>query len=240
MASQFELLVLGSGAGASAVYDNLTSSSFMLCHKGEPFCLVDLGLGVGQAVLQYFGCFPKQVIISHNHSDHAGDLPVVLRVELAQENKMRVICHANVAQRLKSSRIAEHLEQLSADELASWQALDDNQSVAIGHGLSIEFFPGVHSETSYGFVLTDDVGTKRLSYSADSTLCLSLYETLSQAEVFIMDARAQENRWHASFAEVKPWLTDKRYILGHGLTPEEAQRQYPDLPLLLAGQRIQF
>ncbi|MBD3754196.1 MAG: hypothetical protein IE937_00975 [Gammaproteobacteria bacterium] len=60
---KYELLVLGSGAGGSAVYDNLPSSSFMLMVDQKPFCLVDLGLGVGKQVIEIFGHFPKRVIV---------------------------------------------------------------------------------------------------------------------------------------------------------------------------------
>lgn len=238
--SQFELVVLGSGAGASSVYGGLASSSFMLCYQGEPFCLVDLGLGVGREVINRYSKFPDKVVITHNHSDHAGDLAVVLRVELAREHKMQVISHNVVAERLKNNRIAEHHEQLSPNQLADWIALKDDESYAIGHGLTIEFYPGVHSETCYGFVLRDKDGVALLSYTGDSTLHQSLYETLSKAVVFIMDARPKPNKWHANFAEVKPWLKEGCFILGHGLSTDNIAESFSDLPLLVTGQSLEF
>jgi len=242
--SEFELQVLGSGAGASSVYDGLSSSSFMLLHNSIPFCLVDLGLGVGHQVVKLYSSFPKNVIITHNHSDHAGDLPVVLRVELAQGNKMNVIAEKHVAQRLKQHRIAEHLQQMTAEELANWIDVDLTQRVAIEHGLSIEFYPGVHSELSYGFALFDEQNHMRLSYTADSQFNQSLYETLAEADVFILDARPKSNPWHACFNEVQDWLKPNVYILGHGLSDKQITeyrlQKDAHLPLLATNQTIKF
>ena len=238
--SNFDLAVIGSGAGASYIYDDLTSSSFMLLKAGEPFCLIDLGLGVGRQVVEKFGQFPRNIVITHNHSDHAGDLAVVLRVELAKERKSRVIAASAVTERLKQHRIAEHLEQMDAEDLADWIDVDENQKTDIGYGLTIEFYQGIHSELSYGFVVRDKSGHARLSYTGDSTFEKELYQTLSEADVFIMDARPKANPWHANFTEIKDWLTPNRYILGHGLTKEQAMKEYASLPLLLSNQQIQF
>ena len=237
---QFELQVIGSGAGASSIYDGLTSSSFMLLCNGSPFCLIDLGLGVGREVIKAFGRFPSNIIITHNHSDHAGDLPVVLRVELARNHRCRVFGHAEVVQRLKQHRVAEHIQQLSADELADWQPALTGQPLALAHELTIEFYPGVHSEASYGFVIRNSQQHPLLSYTGDSQLEADLYQAIVEADVFILDARPQANPWHASFDEVKPWLKPGGYILGHGLTDQQAKIDYVSWPLLLSSQRISF
>ena len=238
--SNFELVVIGSGAGASYIYDGLTSSSFMLLKSGEPFCLIDLGLGVGRQVVERFGQFPRNIVITHNHSDHAGDLAVVLRVELAKQNKCKVIATTGVMDRLQQHRIAEHLEQMDAESLADWGTVAENEKTDIGFGLTIEFYPGIHSELSYGFVVRDENDHARLSYTGDSTFEKELYQTLSEADVFIMDARPKANSWHANFTEIKDWLTPNRYILGHGLTKEQAMKECASLPLLLSNQQIQF
>lgn len=238
--SIYQLRILGTGAGASYVYDGLTSSSFMLLQDGEPFCLIDLGLGVGRKVVEDYQAFPNTIVITHNHSDHAGDLPVVLRVELARANKCHVIAAKPVAERLQQHRVAEHNEQLAPIELADWSAVESGEIENIGHGLTIEFFPGIHSELSFGFVISDQHGRKRLSYTGDSRFETNLYQSLAQADVFIMDARPQANPWHADFSQVEAWVTEQTYIIGHGLAEKEAKQLYPKLPLLLPNQLLDF
>ena len=240
VSTNFECVIIGTGAGASSIYDGLTSSSFMLLADNQPFCLVDLGLGVGREVVQTFGGFPQDLIITHNHSDHAGDLPVVLRVELAQGRRCNVIGHSQVIERLKTHRVAEHLEQLSAEQLADWQAAECGELMSLPHGLSIEFYPGVHSELSFGFVIRDHNHHARLSYTADSCLENTLYNELAKADVFILDARAKPNAWHAAFDEVQPWLKEGVYILGHGLSLQQIDDAFSSLPLLKPQQRIAF
>lgn len=240
---QFEFVVLGSGAGASFVYDGLVSSSFMLLCNDEPFCLVDLGLGVGRKVIETFGGFPKNMVITHNHSDHAGDLAVVLRVEQARGNLCRVVAQTEVIKRLKTHRVAEHLEQMSADDLAEWVGVDigkPTELTEVGHGLSIQFYPGIHSETSYGFILFDAGNKPLLSYTADSKFSETLYHELNRAPVFIIDARPKPNPWHASFSEVEPLLREGCYILGHGVNHQEAKQKFAHLPLLADMQRVRF
>ncbi|BBP43251.1 MBL fold metallo-hydrolase [Thiosulfativibrio zosterae] len=240
MSSFYELTVLGSGAGASSVYEGLTSSSFMLSCDGQPFCLVDLGLGVGREVMRQFGEFPSKVIITHNHSDHAGDLPVVALVELKRGNRLQIIAQTEVMQRLKQHRMAEHHQQAKPEALADWVGLPEGESFELGFGLTLAFYRGEHSELSFGFRLMDAQGQIRLAYTADSCVSTALYEKLAPAQVFILDARPKPNAWHADFAQIQPWLKPGVFILGHGLSKAKAYESYPELPLLLAGQTLVF
>ncbi|MDG6778107.1 MBL fold metallo-hydrolase [Thiomicrorhabdus sp. zzn3] len=237
---KYELVVLGCGSGASSIYDGLVSSSFMLLRENEPFCLVDLGLCVGKQVLSYFGHFPEHILITHNHSDHAAELPVVLRVEQAQGRKLTVLAQEEVAHRLKTHRLAEHLSLMSAEELASWKTASSGEAIAVDDQVAVTFFEGVHSEFSCGFLLSID-GQPRLAYTGDSKLDEALYSQLDSAGVFIIDSRPKANAWHASFDEVKPWLKAGRYILGHGLDMTHVRVQKKQgWPLLLPGDRIEF
>lgn len=241
---KYELVVLGCGSGASSIYDGLVSSSFMLLRDNEPFCLVDLGLCVGKQALSYFGHFPDHILITHNHSDHAAELPVVLRVEQAQGRKLTVLAQEEVTQRLKTHRLAEHLGLLSAEELANWALAPSGEAIVLnGQGeerVEVTFYEGVHSEFSCGFLLSID-GQPRLAYTGDSKLHEALYSQLDSAGVFIIDARPKPNDWHASFEEVKPWLKAGRYILGHGLDMTHARIQKKKgWPLLQTGERIEF
>nr|WP_246261621.1 MBL fold metallo-hydrolase [Thiomicrorhabdus cannonii] len=212
----------------------------MLLTDHKPFCLVDLGLGVGKQVIEIFGHFPKQVIITHNHSDHAGELPVVLRVEQAKGHKMTVFADAKVGGILREARLAEHHQVMDSDAIANWQLPAAGECIELSHGLQITFYPGIHSDYSCGFILTHN-GAPRLSYTGDSTLDKAFYTLLDQAPVFIMDARPKTNAWHASFKEVKPWLKEGRYIIGHGLDMAHTRMERKQgWPLLWQGDRIAF
>lgn len=237
---QYELQVIGSGAGASYLYDGLCSSSFMLTDNGKPFCLVDIGFGVTQKVLETFGAFPQNLIVTHNHSDHAGELPVVLRVEQAQGRLMKVFAESQVAQQLKTQRLGEHLEVANADDLADWQTPLETQSVLLYQDLTIAFYPGIHSVRSCGFIIRQQ-GQAVLAYTGDSIFDSAFYQCLAKADVFIMDARKQPNRWHASFAEVADFQTPNGYILGHGLSIKDAlEEKRCGANVLLPGDKIPF
>lgn len=236
----YELQVTGTGAGASYLYEGLCSSSFMLTENGKPFCLVDLGLGVTQKVLETFGALPQNVIITHNHSDHAGELPVVLRVEQAKGNLLTVFAEAQVAQQLKTQRLGEHLEVAKADDLADWQTPQETQPIKFYQDLTITFYPGIHSVRSCGFMIRKQ-GHPVLAYTGDSIFNSDFYQCLCVADVFIMDARKHPNQWHASFAEVLAFQSPKGYILGHGLSVEAAlEEKKAGLNVLIPGDKISF
>jgi len=234
-----EMLVLGTGSGRSAVYDGRVSSSFVVLANGEPLCLVDLGLGVGQAAIRALGQIPRHLVITHNHSDHAGELPVVLRVEEAAGRPCHVYAEQEVAERLIRHRMAEHREAVDVAALATWHQPAAGQTEPLGRELEIVFQPGVHTERNCGFILYR-AGRPLLAYTGDSEPEAAFFDWLARAPVFILDARAEARPGHASFAEVRPWLEGEgRYLLGHGLGTAEVQAwRREGWPLLLAGDRI--
>lgn len=236
--SATEVVILGTGAGRSAVYAGLPSSSFILEQDGLPLCLVDAGLGVGQQVLSLYGAFPRTLIVTHNHSDHAGELPVILRVEQAEGRRMRVFAQSRVSRMLREHRVAEHLEQVDAESLADWVAPDSFEAVPLVGDLSVIFYPGKHTLFSCGFIIfRGDVPI--LGYTGDSEFDESLYRQLQQAGVVLMDAGPESRPGHASFNEIKPWLGPGRYIMGHGLDARQAREwKAQGWPVLWQGERI--
>lgn len=238
---QYRLLVLGVAGGAGHVYRGLCSSSFLLLKDEDPFCLVDLGLGVTQALQQQGRTIPDKIIITHNHSDHAGELPVVLRVEQAKGRCLELFSAAPVAERLRTYRLAEHRELLDPAVLAHWVDTQPEQRQRLTSELDITFYPAKHSECCYGFVISDRTQDNQermlLGYTGDSGFSAALYRQLSQCQVAVYDAREKGNQWHASFAEVEPYLQQGGYVIGHELSPEQCAA---DLRLLQSGQSIPF
>lgn len=232
--NSFSLLVLGVAGGAGHVYNGSCSSSFVILKNDQPICLVDLGLGVTRTLNSYGYTLPDTLIITHNHTDHAGELPVVLRVEAAQERLLNIVAAAPVSERLQQHRMAEHAELFQPAELANWLTAQVETPIPLTDGLDISFHAAKHSELCYGFVIYRD-GTPLIGYTGDSGYCAELYETVADCRVSIFDARPKGNPWHAGLDEVAPFLTEQTYIIGHDL---DAEQTPTDSQLLKPGQLI--
>ena len=230
MGTRTEILILGSAGGAAYVYHRACSSAFVVLRDGEPELLCDLGYGVMFALQEAGLQLPPAAIITHNHSDHAGELPVVLRVEQARGHLLGILAHPQIEERLKAHRLAEHAALFPPEALARW-----NTGVEITEGRwDIRFHEGRHSTPCYGFTLHED-GRCRFGYSSDSAVHSPLYDALSAADVAIFNARDSGNEYHAGFEELTPYLGRDRHIIGHGLTEPRAW-----LPLLFPGDRVQL
>jgi ribonuclease BN (tRNA processing enzyme) len=178
------LLPLGTGKGATAVYDGEPSSSFVIKVDDECRLLVDTGLGTSHLAIRACGSVPRNIFISHNHSDHAGELPVLLIVEQTAKRKLRIISGPEVNERLVTHRIAElYSTGLKAPEIADWVVAPEGREVKVDDDLSLVAYKGKHSEVSYGFVL-------------------SFYQKLAAAPTLVLDARESGTEEHAGFDEI--------------------------------------
>ncbi|SIS41692.1 MBL fold metallo-hydrolase [Neptunomonas antarctica] len=222
---QISLLVLGVSGGAGHVYHGDCSSSFLILKNDEPLVLVDLGLGVIQALKYYVYSLPETVVITHNHTDHAGELPVVLRVEESLGRRLNIMAAAPVSERLQRHRMAEHAELYQPGELASWISPEPETCIPLVDDLSITFHAAQHSELCFGFVISRSNGTGKIpliGYTGDSGYLPSLYEKISCCLVSIFDARPKGNQWHAGMEELDAFLNKcilkgHAYIIGHGV-----------------------
>lgn len=61
-----------------------------------------------QACVSRQPAVPHNIYVSHNHSDHAGDLPVMVAVE-SRRSKPRLFAHPRVMQRIREHRLHELL-----------------------------------------------------------------------------------------------------------------------------------
>lgn len=236
--TNWQLQVLGVGKGASQVFHGEPSSSLLLLRDEEPLLWIDTGLGSTRACLEAAGKLPQHIIITHNHSDHAGELPVILAVEHKQGRRPTVIAEAEVGHRLRHLRLAEHHDWLPPEQLARWQDVPLERDTAITglDGLSVEFRLGHHIERSAGFLLRWQ-GEPLLACSGDSGNFPALYDFLLAAPCVLLDMRPHGNDNHAALADFNPAWRDRAYIIGHGLDAADAA-EWPDLPLCHPGQRI--
>jgi len=196
------LVPLGTGKGATSVYQGESSSSFAIMVGKRCRLLVDVGLGVVKQCLRMCGGLPGVVYVSHNHSDHAGELPVMLIVELAAGRKMTVVSAPEVTTRLREHRLHElYSTGKTADDIARWIVAPPGVLTRVDDDFEVVTFRGRHSEISFGMVLYAD-GAPILGFSSDSGNDDARYDQLAVAPVLLLDARAVSSDEHASFEEV--------------------------------------
>jgi hypothetical protein len=186
--ARLEFVIAGCGAGATAVYAGASSSTFLLRARSggdgddttsTPLLIVDLGFGARRALAAHcdngnlFPAHPAHapyIFISHNHSDHAAELPVVAAVERARRQRPLIVyAEKGVAQTLKEHRLDElRSTGLELEEhFVLLRELTENRGR--GHSLGLEvplttrrraswelgvsLVRAAHSERCFGFVL---------------------------------------------------------------------------------------
>ncbi|KAG2493274.1 hypothetical protein HYH03_008411 [Edaphochlamys debaryana] len=230
-----EIVILGTGAGTTCVYGGERSSSFVVLLRGEPVLLADVGYGATAACVAAVGRVPPALYVSHNHSDHAGELPVVLSVEstaaaAAGRGPPTVYSHPDVMEELKQHRLRElRSTGKPLESFGAFLVTPGGAKTAVGAtGLHVRPHRSKHSETCFGFVLYR--GSKAvLGWTADSGYCEELYSALAEAPLVLLDARAQGSAEHAGFDDLAriaalPAMKDRSiYVTGYGLQNQAPQ-----------------
>ncbi|MES1948459.1 beta-lactamase domain-containing protein [Salinisphaera sp. C84B14] len=227
-------LCLGTGRGATAVYDGEPSSAISLRMNGHDVLLVDIGFGVVQACKRWLGAIPDTILVTHNHSDHAGELPVVLAAEAAAGRRLRVVAEPAVGVRLKAHRL--HELESTGEPLAAfcdWVDTPAGQAWPLTPRLSLCLLRARHSEPCFGFVASLD-GEPILGYGGDSAVDTDYYDRLFAAPNVILDARATGNDEHADFDTVAAYIagrpTHRVWITGYGRADQAPASMTPIYP----------
>ena len=63
------------------VYEGHCSSAFVLRVNHVPVLLIDIGFGVVRQCRALAQSIPKYIYVTHNHGDHAAELPICAAVE---------------------------------------------------------------------------------------------------------------------------------------------------------------
>ena len=233
---------LGTGAGATSVYEGKPSSAFVISVDGEPRILVDAGHGVIRQCVTMFGCVPRLVYVSHNHTDHAADLPVALIKEMASGRQLTVVAAPEVSRRLREHRIHElYSTGLAAEQLANWLIAPPGIATSIDDEFAVVTHRGKHSEESYGFVLRFN-DRPIAGFTADSGFDADFYRKLCEAPIVLVDARQSGSLEHASFEEIathaESLASNRLYVTGYG-NDTEAHSAY-GLRLVRIGESIKL
>ncbi|XP_078656912.1 uncharacterized protein LOC144903017 isoform X2 [Branchiostoma floridae x Branchiostoma belcheri] len=230
-----QLLCLGTGKGTTAVLTGEPSSSMVVLHNSRPVLLVDVGLGVTQSLLHYIAPekFPDAMFVTHNHSDHAGELPLVLggtaqRRLLAGKPRVKLLCGPKVLEPLKVHRLSEMAYQMKPDDVADWLICDPEGDPVYLDDVNIFKLKAVKSQHDipcYGFLLyyKDEL---ILGFSGDSGFTPELYDKIFEAPTVVVDGRTPSSQWHASFDEISVYLKNREkkpravYVTGYGTAAE--------------------
>ncbi|CAF1509365.1 unnamed protein product [Rotaria magnacalcarata] len=252
--SSYDIICLGVGKGATAVYSNQASSSFALLRRSTKECilLIDIGLGSIYALQKYLeksDVTPRQIFVSHNHTDHSGELPVYIANETLK-SVVQVYCYTGVQSRLRQHRCAE-LESSTTDLLKNvkWIMCDESQVVELDSGdpnskLKIRVQRSQHSELCGGFVLYEN-DQAILGFSGDSGFNEEFFKFLWTAPTILVDGRERSTYEHASFDEIlsfyKTTSTQRRVFVYHyGLENEKPTFPIESISAVIPGQVIQL
>eukprot|EP00760_Papus_ankaliazontas_P024419 PhM_4_TR2296/c0_g1_i1/m.70121 len=232
MSGRIELLCLGTGKGATAVYTDHPSTAYVVLLDGYPVMMLDMGIGATRSALHHCrGVLPEVVYISHNHLDHSGELPVVVSTEAARGNRLRVVAAPDVMRRLVEHRMAEYHDSLTAAsrkvsdlaefvEAAPWDGTSSSRPTPVVGDFSVLPVLAQHSERCYGAILFYK-DRPILGFGADSGYDRSYFVHMMMAPTVILDCRGGQGTYdHASFDDVYDFITSlpphsTRFLLSH-------------------------
>ncbi|CAH3127815.1 unnamed protein product [Pocillopora meandrina] len=248
-----QLYCVGTGTGTTAVLHGQPSSSAIVFHEGKPLLLADVGAGVLKACRERHAHneFPRNVFITNNHLDHAGELPLLFLFEserrhLAGEPHLRVLSGPEVQHKLKTCRLDEMLHLYTLEQIADWivcQQEGDPTYLDDEKQFSMKIHKTLHSGICYGFVLFFKEKPV-LGYCIDSGFKEDVFDFFFQATTVIVGARSNASKEHASFTEVVNYVRKiqpketKVYITGYGIDAEYPYEGLPGVEQLRANQYI--
>ncbi|MES1934090.1 hypothetical protein T35B1_15856 [Salinisphaera shabanensis T35B1] len=225
---------LGTGRGATTVYSGEPSSAIALRMGARCVLLVDIGFGVVRACRQWLGEIPDTILVTHNHSDHAAELPVVLAAEAGASRRLRVAAEPRVGSVLKQHRL--HELNSTGEPLAAfcdWIDTPADDRWPVTSRLSVRLLRARHSEPCFGFVAYDDA-RPILAYGGDSAADPGYYDQLFVAPNVILDARATGNDEHADFDAVAEYVAahpaNRVWITGYGRADQAPEDLTPIFP----------
>ena len=220
------ILPLGTGRGADAVLQGTCSSSFVVVRSSKPVLLFDVGFGVMRSFSRFYRESLPAIYVSHNHSDHAAELPVLGALAAAKGRKLRLIAENDVLDTLKQHRLDElRSTGRPLSDYFDFEPVTEAKRHTVTSTLSIEPVRAHHSERAFGFLLYDGERPV-LGVSSDSRADDDLYDKLAAAPTLLLDGREQGNAEHASLTDLEEWaarnLASRVYVTGYGETGYEA------------------
>ena len=208
---------LGIGKGATNFLTGAPSTSYVIKSDDKPILLLDCGAGVGRSIFKHLGgVLPDHIYISHNHSDHTGDLPVYMAVSAAMKKKLTIYGHPQVLDIVKQHRLYEVTESgFSVEEAANWIPSGADDTIVLDQ-FSLKLLRSKHSNLCFGFVLSVD-NQPLLGWPSDSHFEQPVYDAVSVAKHVIVHARDGGTHDHAALDEMDTYATtqDASFYVSH-------------------------
>lgn len=234
----YSIQCLGVGRGATNFLTGEPSTAYVLKQNGIGYLLLDMGAGVGRSALSHLGTqLPNTLYVSHNHSDHTGDLPVFLATKRGQN--VTIIGHENVLSTVREHRLHE-MPSVGVDpeKDVTWIEGDEGAPILF-EDLEFQMFRSQHGYECYGFVLSYR-GDPILGWTADSRFNDEIYRIISQAPIAIVHGRDRPSGDHAALDEIDGFAANtpatQFYVAHYGAS--EFAFTSPNASLLKVGQTI--
>ncbi|SFQ97131.1 MBL fold metallo-hydrolase [Poseidonocella sedimentorum] len=212
----FSIQCLGVGRGASNFLTGAPSTGYVLKRGGAPLLLLDCGAGIGLSARRHLGgALPDAAYISHNHSDHTGDLPLFLATRAPR--RATLLCHPAIAEILRVHRLHE-LPSVGIDPARDidWQLSDASDTIT-WEGLQFTLLRTRHAYACYGALLSHE-GRPILGWSADSRFDGALYDRLAAAPQVILHGRDAPGGDHATLEDIDAYARahpDRAFHIAH-------------------------
>ncbi|KEG09187.1 putative periplasmic protein [Trypanosoma grayi] len=216
-AAELSIVCLGTGKGASMVYDGGCSPGYVLCSDGRPLVLFGAGYGVTRQCLRYFGAIPESIFVFSNRSHMSAELPVIIAVESHKGRRLHIVASVDVVHRLREHRLAEvrsRIDFSAPDEnsVCKFVALRDTTCPPAAHPspyylpgtseISLVAFDTPATEASCGVVVLHH-GVPMVVLTGDCAYNAERHQKiLRMAPVVILDARKKSSLDHAGFADI--------------------------------------
>lgn len=129
---KIELLCLGTGDAETALYGNVSCTSFALLLDGFPVVLIGVGPGVIRAVAHYAHLVPECILLLNASLEQCNELSALIAHETAMRRRVRVFASQDVCQSISELLALQLRDQPMLSQVAEYVTLVSLPVVSAG------------------------------------------------------------------------------------------------------------